>query len=146
MSDQKNPNIFSAEIVKKYVGITQEADFDFKKDIILTHSIVTGLIVKAGLDDYEAGSVFGALHSTYAFIGLVRPQLAGIKNSKKFSELARLDEYDRKIENYLKIIPHTNNYQTSIEAVMCCQKSLRFIETKFALFGFIIDQLEEGEL
>jgi hypothetical protein len=138
--------VFSSEIVKKYVNITQEADFDFKRDIILTHSIVTGLVVKAGLDDYEAGSVFGALHSTYAFIGLIRPQLASLRNTKKEAELKILNEFERKIERYIRDLPNIQNYHSYISAIMECQKALRFIEKKFALFGFILDQLEEGDL
>lgn len=143
----KNPqSVFSSEIVKKYVNITQEADFDFKKDIILTHAIVTGLVVKAGLDDYNAGSVFGALHSTYAFIGLIRPQLASMRNTKKEGELKILNEFERKIEGYIRDLPNIQTYHSHINAVMECQKALRFIEKKFALFGFILDQLEEGDL
>lgn len=138
--------LFSSEIVKRYVSITSEADFDFKRQLIITHGIVTGLVVKAGLDDYSTGSVAGALHSTYAFIGLVKPQLASLKNTKKELELRILLDFDTKIEKFISELANCQSYQTNVRAVMVCQKALRFIEKKFALFGFIIDQLEEGDL
>lgn len=139
-------NMFSADVVKRYFAMTQEADFDFKKGILETHSIVTGLVVKAGLDDYEPSAVSGALNATYAFIGVIKPQLQGLRNTKKEAELKILDKFDKKIEKYIIDLPNYNNYQSYIKAIMECHKALRFIAKKFTLFGFVFDQPEEGDI
>lgn len=146
MSDKLNPNVFSSEIVKKYFNITQEIDFDLKKQVLMTYSLSSGLVVKAGLDDYEQGSVMGALQSTYNYIWLVEPQLVSIDNPKKFAELKKLQEYKGRIKKYINTLPSSNDYQQYVNAILTCQEALGYIVTKFPLFGLTNDQPIETEL